>query len=264
MKSTTNVNLNLQLPNYSTVVYAVQDDVMSREIQATLLDGSSPWVVPYGTLGTVRYLKPDGTVGFYDTLEDGETEAVTYTGNVATIRFAEQMLAVAGDVIVQVTFYSADAERLTCFNFTLVVEKNLVSDAVIESTDYYSVLTQQIASILEVVTNMPAPATTLPLMDGTAAIGVRGEFARSDHVHPVDTTSVLQLKGVTVSKTTGNIVSVNNASITGDHVLIEIRWANPSAITTDVTWSTSSSSLTLNGTCAKATTADIVLIKKYS
>lgn len=32
-----------------------------------------------------------------------------------------------------------------------------------------------------------SPATTLPLMDGTAAIGASVAFARADHVHPTDT-----------------------------------------------------------------------------
>jgi hypothetical protein len=33
----------------------------------------------------------------------------------------------------------------------------------------------------------PGPSTTLPLMDGTAAIGTSALFARADHVHPSDT-----------------------------------------------------------------------------
>ena len=72
----------------------------------------------------------------------------------------------------------------------------------------------------------------------------------------------LYLTSVAISATTGNIAVVSNANITADFVLAEITWANPSAITTDVTWATASGSLTLNGTCTTATTASIVLIKK--
>ena len=32
-----------------------------------------------------------------------------------------------------------------------------------------------------------APATTLPVVDGTAAVGLATKFARADHVHPTDT-----------------------------------------------------------------------------
>jgi hypothetical protein len=34
---------------------------------------------------------------------------------------------------------------------------------------------------------VPSPAVTLPVMDGTAAIGALARYARADHVHPRDT-----------------------------------------------------------------------------
>ena len=156
MKSTTNISLNLQLPNYSVAVYAVQGDTMSREIEAALFDGQTPFTPPAGALGTVRYFKPDGTSGFYDTLEDEETVAVTWDDNVATIRLAEQTVTVPGEVLVQLSFYSADAERLSAFTFRLFVEKNPYSDQEFESTDYYSVLTARIAAVLNAATHAPS------------------------------------------------------------------------------------------------------------
>lgn len=72
----------------------------------------------------------------------------------------------------------------------------------------------------------------------------------------------LYFTSVAISATTGDIATVSNAKITSDHVLAECVFANPSAITTDVTWTTSTGSLVLNGTCASATTANIVLVKK--
>lgn len=155
MKSNTNISLNLQMPNFSVVVYAVQGDVMSREVTALLYDGQTPFTPSVGALGTVRFLKPDGTSGFYDTMEDETTVAVTWEGNEATIRLAEQVLTVPGDVIVQVSFYNADAERLSTFNFKIVVEKNPLTDEEFESTDYYSVLTARIAAVLGAVAHAP-------------------------------------------------------------------------------------------------------------
>ena len=134
------------------------------------------------------------------------------------------------------------------------------------------------------------PATATPLMDGTAAVGTATKYAREDHVHPSDTSKqdtlvsgtniktvggqsllgsgnvdaggALYFTSVACSATTGNFVSISDAAITADHVLAECVYANPSAITTDVTWTTASGSLTLNGTCASATTCAIVLVKK--
>lgn len=78
----------------------------------------------------------------------------------------------------------------------------------------------------------------------------------------VDVGGGLYFTSVAVAATTGDIASISNAKITADHVLAECVFANPSAITTDVTWTTTAGSLVLNGTCTVATTANIVLVKK--
>ena len=174
----------------------------------------------------------------------------------------------------------------------------------------------------------PSPATSNPIMDGTAAVGTSDKYAREDHVHPSDTTKanlaspaltgtptaptatagtnttqiattafvatavsgkqdtisdlatirsnatdgetaytrstnkVLYYTSVAISAGTGDIATVSNAAITADHVVTSAVFADPSKITSQVTWTTASGSLTLNGTCTAATTANIVLIKK--
>ena len=74
--------------------------------------------------------------------------------------------------------------------------------------------------------------------------------------------SVLYFSGQACSALTGDFCTISNAKITANHVVAEAVFANPSAITTDVTWTTASGSLKLNGTCASATTVNIVLVKK--
>ena len=74
---------------------------------------------------------------------------------------------------------------------------------------------------------------------------------------------VLWLPGVTVSATTGSIVSVSDNRITTDHVLASCTWASDSSITALTSWSTETAgTLTITGTCSAATTADILLVKK--
>lgn len=73
---------------------------------------------------------------------------------------------------------------------------------------------------------------------------------------------ILYFSGQTCNATTGNFCTVSSSEITSDHVVTECVFANPSYITTDVTWTTSSGSLVLNGTCSTATTATITLAKK--
>lgn len=74
--------------------------------------------------------------------------------------------------------------------------------------------------------------------------------------------TVLYFSGQACSALTGDFCTISNANITANHVVAEAIFANPSAITTDVTWTTANGSLTLNGTCASATTVNIVLVKK--
>ena len=72
----------------------------------------------------------------------------------------------------------------------------------------------------------------------------------------------LYYTSVACAATTGNFTTVNDAKITANHVIAECVFANPSAITTDVTWTTTNGSVTLNGTCASATTCTLVLVEK--
>ena len=76
------------------------------------------------------------------------------------------------------------------------------------------------------------------------------------------TDKVLFLTNVACSAMTGDFASVSNSAITADHVVAEITFSAPNNVRSDVTWTTASGSLILNGTCYVATTANIVLIKK--
>ena len=129
--------------------------------------------------------------------------------------------------------------------------------------------------------NLFASGAGTPQMDGTASTGSANALSRSDHIHPTDTSrasqtdmtavqsaisamanNVLYFTAVTCTATTGNFVNFSDADITADHVLAECVFANPAYITTDVSWTTATGNIKLNGTCASATTANIVLVKK--
>lgn len=72
----------------------------------------------------------------------------------------------------------------------------------------------------------------------------------------------LYFTSIACAATTGDFATVSNANITANDVVVSVEYANPSAITSDVTWTTANGSVTLNGTCASATTCAIVLVKK--
>ena len=145
--STTALTLNMQLPNIAAVSWAVQGDQLARRIQATLVDGSTPWTPEAGYSAVVRYHKPDGTSGVYDVDEDGNP-AVTWVGNVATVAIVQQALTVPGTVLMQLEFYDSGASRITAFGWANNVQPSAVTDTEFLSTDYYNLLTLQIAGVL--------------------------------------------------------------------------------------------------------------------
>ena len=142
------LKVDLLDPGAPQIIHAVQDDSNSRKIAFNIYAGGAQWAVPDGTLVTVRYKKPDGTAGFYDTLPDGSTPAATIDGNVVTVALVPQVFTVCGNVPVQIKLYDSVGTSITTFAVVMHVSVNVVSDAEIVSSDYYSVLTKQIADVL--------------------------------------------------------------------------------------------------------------------
>nr|DAP17701.1 MAG TPA: tail fiber protein [Bacteriophage sp.] len=128
-----------------------QDDANTRTIKASLWDGARPFSIPTECVCMVRFGKPDGTGGLYDTTEGGQK--VSYSGNVVTAPVAAQMLTVAGVVKAQIDIYGGgekqQVEKLATFRFRVEVEPSAYADAKIISSDYYNVLSSQIAAAVE-------------------------------------------------------------------------------------------------------------------
>lgn len=77
------------------------------------------------------------------------------------------------------------------------------------------------------------------------------------------TADVLQYTAQVVSAGTNQqILSISNPSITEDHVLARIEFADPKYITETYSWTTADGSFTLTGTATAATTANILLVRK--
>lgn len=206
MNSITYITLDLQAPNFAVMASAKQNDTLGRQIAATLRDGSASFDAT-GLLCEIRYAKPDGTVGFYDTLEDDETPAYSIDGNVVTFTLAEQMLTIAGAVYVDLNFYAATGEKLTAFTFVLQVEASVLDDGTIVSSDYYNVLTATLAEAAEIAANLPQPSTSTPTPDSASgSAGTGNGFARGNHSHPLNvaTSGTPANLGTAANGTSGN------------------------------------------------------------
>lgn len=148
MEAVTTITLRFDAPNILTKLYAVQNDRLSRYISAELYTGAAAWSPPVGVGGAIRFRKPDGTSGFYDADENGNS-AITFDGNRVKMYLAEQVLTVPGIVPMELNLYTAAGEKLTSFSWELVVKPSILPDSAIQSTDYYNTITAQIAQALE-------------------------------------------------------------------------------------------------------------------
>lgn len=148
MQITTNATFNLQAPDYS-VVYEPQGNELSRFVAVKLMDGSAPWQVPANTSALIRYRKPDGTFGAYDSNEKGQS-AYSISGSTITVELVSQMLTVAGNVAAQIDFYNSGGQHLSTFVFRVAVEESPITDGYIESSDYFNVLTASLAEAQQI------------------------------------------------------------------------------------------------------------------
>ena len=155
IETTAALRVDLLDPGAPQIIHAVQDDSNSRKIAFNIYAGGAQWAVPDGTLVTVRYKKPDGTAGFYDTLPDGSTPAATIDGSVVTVALVPQAFTVLGNVPVQIKLYDSAGTSIATFAVVMHVSANVVSDAEIVSSDYYSVLTKQISDALAAAEGIP-------------------------------------------------------------------------------------------------------------
>ncbi len=152
MQVTKNITLDLLETGSPVIIKAKQNDRNTRYIAAHLYVDGLSYPVPSGTEIAFRYKKPDGTAGFYDALQDN-SPAITVSGNTVTVELVEQVLTVAGCVHCEINMYNAASEKLTTFTFEISVEESVLTEAEIISSDYYNVLTAEIAKALQAVTD---------------------------------------------------------------------------------------------------------------
>lgn len=109
---------------------------------------------------------------------------------------------------------------------------------------------------------IPAQATVTPLMNGLGYVGDSAKYAKEDHVHPKDTSKAnfdTEIIGVNIGPVSSLPVTVSNAKITADHVVIQATVGTPTAQTGVWTVTTSAGSVTLSGSISGSTSVTLVL-----
>lgn len=134
---TSKIAIDILAPERPCIVYAMQDDKYSRNLELTLYKGGVACAFASEVAAVVKYAKPDGTGGTYDTLpDDADTPACTIDGNVVTVALAPQVCTVAGTVLLSVAL----AEGTTVLHtFPLRIEVVANPGLQVASQNYFKV-----------------------------------------------------------------------------------------------------------------------------
>lgn len=130
---------------------AKQNDRYSRFFKVVLLDDSTAFSIPQGAALTVRYIAPSGC-GWYDTITeiDGKKthSAFQVSENEVIVELAEAMLTLPGSGTLCLQIHTASGYRIGTWNVSIEIEEDPCSDQNVVASDYYNVLTAQIAQTL--------------------------------------------------------------------------------------------------------------------
>lgn len=102
---------------------AMQGDRDSRFLEISLFQGILPWRIPEDALVLIRYERPDGSGGSYDTLGNGE-KAWQVRNNCLQLKLAGEVLALSGLVKLNVQFLQ-HGTVLNTFPLEIRVRKDL-------------------------------------------------------------------------------------------------------------------------------------------
>lgn len=182
----TEIDLDVNQPGIN-MVYAMQYDTV-RRIKANLFYGGIKWTVPTSNyIAVVAFKKSDRNGGFYDHTEDGELAVSVDTDrSIIYIRLDRNVVTIAGNVHVEITFYDSITNgRLSTFSFIVQVQGASLTELDLSSNSYFNVLAEKIAAVLQAeakLTGVTASATDLaPSADAT--VNVSGGDSAANPYH---------------------------------------------------------------------------------
>lgn len=105
-------------------VVAKAGEKESRIVEVTLLENKKEFTIPAGTTAKIKYYKPDGKIVLNN---------ATINGNVITVTYTEQMLAVSGTGRGEIVLYNRTAVLRSATYYTKITptvykENGLISD----------------------------------------------------------------------------------------------------------------------------------------
>ena len=253
----------LDLVSYNSIAY------LARQASVGVNPSTDTQMLYWMPFGSAAGIATTSTAGLV--MPDGQTITVTNTGLIKAVLGINDLtdVTITSPSNGQVLKYNSSASRWENGSLGTAAAKNSTNAVTSGSTDLvesgavYSAIdnvSSEVAKAYKTDDSSESAiddADYIPFYDSSA--GTTKKIAVSDDKFGG---GALYFTSVACAATTGNFATVSNANITANHVVVSVEYANPSAITSDVTWTTANGSVTLNGTCASATTCSIVLVEK--
>lgn len=129
---TSKIQMDLNRYAAAPMIHAVQDDRYSRNVELALFSDGNAWVIPEPATVLIRYSKPDGTGGEYDSLPDHSC-AYSIKEHILTVALAPQVLTVPGAVRLSVILLQGQ-QQISTFSILICVEE-AVNAIISESGD---------------------------------------------------------------------------------------------------------------------------------
>jgi hypothetical protein len=158
-------------------IIAKQGEILSRQVEVTLLQNDAVYTIPSGVTARVNYYKPDGNKIIND---------YTISDNKVIVTYTQQMLAAAGTGFAEIQLYKDNSVLISATFYTKIVESvngagEIISDC--ESTSFTKLLVettqardgaQNARAAAEKATTAANSATTVANNAATAASGAAG------------------------------------------------------------------------------------------
>lgn len=253
--ATTNYT-QLDMVSHNSVAYLARQASVGVDPST---DAQMNYWMPFGSAAQIATTSTAGLV-----MPDGQTITVTNTGLIKAVLGINDLtdVTITSPTNGQVLKYNSSASRWENGSLGTAANKNSTnavtngSTDLVESGAVYSE-TSKAYKYDDTTDTTINDADYIPFYDSSASAMKKILVSNAKFGG-----GALYFTSVACAATTGNFATVSNANITANHVVVSVEYANPSAITSDVTWTTASGSVTLNGTCASATTCSIVLVEK--
>lgn len=190
MTITHKVKMDLQDAGLPQRLEMPMGDAGSRKIQLFLYANQRLWIIPEDATVVIRYKKPDGTVGEYDTLPDGSAAWSAYD-NLLTLSLAPQVLTAAGIAVLYASIY-LEEDLLQTFSLEILVKAPVAGMRSVTSENY-----TYMTNVLR------GPLTA---KQGQAlAVGSVDDYGRVTEVAAVDAADLIKSNNAAVLTTAQNL-----------------------------------------------------------